>query len=83
MKTPQNKPIITRATMEGLVVAKSGQKTIKIEVVRRVQHPLYRKQVRRTKRYLVHDPLEKAVVGQVVTVRQSRPISKTKRWTLV
>lgn len=69
--------------MSGVVVKKSGQKTVKIEVVRKVQHPLYRKQQRHTKRYLVHDPLDQAVLGQVVMVKASRPISKTKRWTMV
>lgn len=82
MKTTPAAKENNRRTMEGVVVGKSGQKTAKVEVSRKLQHPIYRKQVNRTKRYLVHDPLEKCAVGDLVIIRESRPISKTKHWTL-
>ena len=83
MTPDNNNQTSNRRTMQGVVVAKSGTNTVKIEVVRYVQHPLYRKQLKRTKNYLVHDPANKAEVGQTITVRECRPISKHKRWMFV
>jgi small subunit ribosomal protein S17 len=83
MNTDKPNQISARRTMQGVVVSKSGINTVKIEVVRYVQHPLYRKQLKRTKNYMVHDPENKAAVGQTITVRECRPISKHKRWLFV
>lgn len=69
--------------IEGVVVRKSGAKTISVETVDVRQHPIYRKSVKRTKKYLVHDPKEEAGEGDTVVIRESRPLSARKRWVLV
>ncbi len=56
------------------------QKTVTVEVVRQIRHPLYRKTVRKKQTFLVHDAAEKCKVGDIVRIIETRPISKTKRW---
>jgi len=73
---------MSRKEFTGQVVSRSGDKTIAVEVVRVMQHLAYAKTVRRTKKYLVHDPKNKAEVGQTVLIEESRPFSKRKRWIL-
>jgi small subunit ribosomal protein S17 len=58
-------------------------KTIVVEVERRVRHPLYVRIVRRTKRYHVHDEHNQARIGDQVRIMETRPLSKRKRWRLV
>jgi small subunit ribosomal protein S17 len=77
--TPKKSP----ATLEGVVVKKSGNKTVAVEVVRHVAHPLYRKSMKVTKRFLAHDPEEKAQIGDRVLLVKIRPISKRKHWKVV
>ena len=69
--------------LTGTVTKRSGAKTIAVQVRRVVVHPLYHKRHTKTKTYLVHDPAEVAEVGQEVSIEESRPVSKRKRWTLV
>ncbi|MBM4037451.1 MAG: 30S ribosomal protein S17 [Planctomycetes bacterium] len=59
------------------------QKTITVESERRVMHPRFRKYVRATTRYKVHDEAREAHVGDKVRIMETRPLSKTKRWRLV
>ena len=66
----------------GKVVSTACNKTITIEVVTYKKHPLYKKNVKTTKRYSVHDEENKAKVGDIVKVVSSRPLSKTKRYVL-
>ena len=66
----------------GRVVSDSCDKTITIEVVTYKKHPLYKKNVKTTKKYAVHDEENKAKVGDIVKVVSSRPLSKTKRYVL-
>ena len=66
----------------GKVVSDACNKTITIEVVTSKKHPLYKKNVKTTKRYSVHDEENKAKVGDIVKVVSSRPLSKTKRFVL-
>ena len=66
----------------GKVVSDACNKTITIEVVTYKKHPLYKKNVKTTKRYSVHDEENKAKVGDIVKVVSSRPLSKTKRFVL-
>lgn len=73
----------TDAVLEGRVVKKSGTQTVSVEVVRLIAHPLYRKSMKRTKRYLAHDSKETAQVGDVVRIVKTRPISKRKHWKVV
>lgn len=69
--------------LHGVVVRKSGAKTVAVEVTRVIRHPLYRKSMKRTKRYLAHDAKDQATVGQTVTIQESRPLSARKRWVIV
>ncbi|MEX1112196.1 MAG: 30S ribosomal protein S17 [Candidatus Andersenbacteria bacterium] len=69
--------------LEGVVVRRSGNKTINVQTATVMQHPIYRKSIKRTKRYLVHDPKEQAKEGDMVTIQESRPLSARKRWVLV
>ena len=66
----------------GKVVSDTCNKTITIEVVTYKKHPLYKKNVKTTKKYAVHDEENKAKVGDIVKVVSSRPLSKTKKFVL-
>ncbi|MDH7598857.1 MAG: 30S ribosomal protein S17 [Sedimentisphaerales bacterium] len=66
----------------GTVVKKSGAKTIKVVVERKVKHPKYEKYMLRSTKLAVHDPKELACEGDQVEIVPCRPISKTKSWRL-
>ncbi|MHC4195978.1 MAG: 30S ribosomal protein S17 [Planctomycetota bacterium] len=70
-------------TKTAVVVGKSGDKSIKVAIEYKVKHPKYGKYVKRRTTFCVHDEQNKAGVGDVVEVVESRPYSKTKRWRLV
>ena len=72
-----------RKTREGRVTSKSGDKTIVVMIERRVRHPLYGKEVRVSKKVHAHDEENRAKVGDVVRVMETRPLSRMKRWRLV
>ena len=65
--------------LSGRVVS-SKDKTIVIEVTRRVKHKLYKKIIKRTKKYHAHDATNKHQIGDYVTIEESKPISKMKTW---
>lgn len=67
----------------GVVTSASMDKTVVIRVERRFRHPLYGKVVKRAKKFVAHDERNECAVGDTVRVRESRPLSKTKRWRLV
>ncbi len=67
----------------GIVVNDNMDKTIKVEVHRRMRHPIYGKFIERRKYYLVHDPNNEAKKGDRVRIMESRPFSKRKTWRLV
>ena len=67
----------------GVVTSDKMQKTITVVVDRLVKHPLYKKYVKERTVFKAHDEKNEAKVGSVVEVEFSRPLSKTKRWTLV
>lgn len=69
-----------RRILQGTVIGDKCDKTITVRVERRVSHPLYKKIVRKFKKYAVHDPCNAFKVGDAVKIRQSRPYSKTKTW---
>lgn len=69
--------------LQGTVVSDKGDKTIKVNVVRSVAHPVYKKTVKVSKRYAAHDETNQAKIGDVVKIIESKPISKTKRWALL
>jgi small subunit ribosomal protein S17 len=70
-------------TMQGIIVRKSGDKTVAVKVVSHKTHPLYQKQIKSTKTYLAHDPHNSGQVGDTVTLRPTRPLSARKRWIIV
>lgn len=72
-----------RKERQGLVVSAKMDKTITVAVDRQVAHPLYKKVVRRTKKYHAHDVENTCNVGDLVRIRETRPLSKTKCWKLV
>jgi small subunit ribosomal protein S17 len=67
----------------GVVTSNGMNKTITVSVTRSVPHPLYQKGVKRTKKFKAHDPENLCKVGDKVRIRETRPLSKTKRWRLV
>lgn len=66
--------------LQGTVVSDKGDKTVIVDVERRVMHPLYKKFIKRSKRYAAHDENNQFKVGDVVRIEEGRPVSKTKRW---
>lgn len=72
-----------RKVRVGVVVSDKGDKTIVVQVERRLAHPLYGKGVGRTKRYHVHDEKNEYKVGDTVRITETRPLSKLKRWRVV
>jgi small subunit ribosomal protein S17 len=83
-ETPANEPRSNRRKVkEGTVVSISMDKTAVVAVVERVRHARYSKTVRRTKRLYVHDEENVASIGDRVSVAETRPMSKLKRWRLV
>ena len=70
-------------TLDGVVVKTAMKDTITVSVERYVKHPKYKKFMRKSQKFLVHDAGNTAVVGQKVTIKETRPISKRKRFTLV
>jgi small subunit ribosomal protein S17 len=70
-------------TLQGRVVSDKMDKTVTVEVERRVKHPLYGKFVRRSTKVHAHDENNECRIGDVVVVEQCRPLSKTKSWRFV
>ena len=72
-----------KRVMQGVVVSDKNQKTVVVQVERRVMHPVYKKFIRRSKRYAAHDETNVHKIGDTVYIRECRPISKSKRWEVV
>lgn len=72
-----------RRVMQGVVVSDKMDKTVTVKVERRVMHSLYKKFIRRSKKYAAHDENNVCKVGDVVSIRECRPISKNKRWEVL
>lgn len=72
-----------RKERTGVVVSASMQKTIVVRVERKTRHPLYGKEMLESKKFYAHDEEGKAKVGDRVTIVETRPLSKLKRWRLV
>lgn len=77
------KDAVIHQRKSGKVVSTQMNSTIVVVVDSFITHPLYDKRIRRTRRFLVHDPESIAKLGDMVTIKESRPISKLKRWVLV
>ena len=72
-----------KRVLQGTVVSDKNDKTIVVEVERRYTHPLLKKTVRRTKKYHAHDEANVFKTGELVSIQESPPISKKKRWVVL
>ncbi len=81
--TPSPAVRARRKLRTGKVVADGADKTVTVMVSRRFAHPLYGKQVTRSKKYHAHDEANEYQVGDTVRIMETRPLSKTKRWRVV
>jgi small subunit ribosomal protein S17 len=72
-----------RRVLQGRVVSDKRDKTITVLVERRVLHPIYKKIITRSKKYSAHDPNNAHKIGDMVRIRECRPLSKTKRWEVL
>ncbi len=72
-----------RKTRVGKVVSDKMMKTVVVSIERRVQHPVYGKMIRRTKKLKAHDEQNEAKTGDTVRIMETRPLSKDKRWRVV
>ena len=76
-------PVKATRTLNGRVVSDKMNKTITVLVERRVKHPVYGKYLTRSSKVHAHDENNECQVGDLVTVRETRPVSRTKTWALV
>jgi small subunit ribosomal protein S17 len=72
-----------RKVRQGVVVSTAGDKTAVVKVEERKRHPLYGKMITQSKKFHAHDENNDAGVGDTVTIMETRPLSKLKRWRLV
>ncbi|MGH1538157.1 MAG: 30S ribosomal protein S17 [Gammaproteobacteria bacterium] len=70
-------------TLQGKVVSDKMDKSITVLLERQVKHPLYKKYIRRSTKLHVHDEKNECSIGDMVAIRECRPMSKTKSWALV
>ena len=73
----------TARTLSGRVVSDKMDKTVTVLIERRVKHPVYGKIISRSTRIKAHDETNQCGIGDLVSIQESRPLSKTKAWTLV
>ena len=73
----------TRKERTGLVVSNKMEKSVVVEVLRRVRHPKYKKFVKRSSRFMAHDEKNECNIGDTVRIMETRPLSKNKCWRLV
>ena len=67
----------------GIVVSNKMEKTVTVEVTRKMRHPRYHKVFERSKKYYAHDESDSLAIGQKVRIVETRPLSKLKRWRVV
>jgi small subunit ribosomal protein S17 len=72
-----------RRILQGVVVSDKGEKTVLVLVERRVMHPIYKKFIKRSKKYMAHDETNSLKTGDTVKIRECRPISKRKHWEVL
>ncbi len=72
-----------KTTKVGVVIRDKMKKTVTVLVERPVRHPLYKKIIKKKKKFLVHDEYEKCKVGDLVRIIETRPLSKRKRWRVL
>ena len=69
--------------LSGVVVSSNSNKTVTVDVSRRIKHKLYKKIIKRTKKYHAHDENNEFKVGDTVSIIESKPISKIKKWKVL
>ena len=72
-----------KRVLTGLIVSDKGNKTVVVNVERKVKHPLYGKIIRRSKKYHAHDEANEFKQGETVRIEESAPVSKLKTWKVV
>ncbi|MBN2753328.1 MAG: 30S ribosomal protein S17 [Candidatus Goldbacteria bacterium] len=72
-----------RKTLEGLITSDKADKTVTVTVTRQVQHPLFKKIIKRSTKVLAHDEKNECKAGDTVIIKEVAPISKRKRWMVV
>jgi small subunit ribosomal protein S17 len=72
-----------RRVLQGVVTSDVNEKTVTVLVERRFMHPVYKKFIVRSKKYLAHDESNNVKTGEMVRIRECRPLSKRKRWEVV
>ena len=72
-----------RRILNGKVVKKSGDKTVSVLISRQTTHPIYKKIMRLSKKYLAHDSDNSISVGDSVKIQETRPLSKSKSWEVI
>ena len=72
-----------KRVMQGTVISDKGEKTVVVRVDRQFMHPLVKKVVRRSKKFAAHDETNAYKIGDRVSIRECRPISKRKRWEVL
>jgi small subunit ribosomal protein S17 len=72
-----------RRELQGVVVSDKADKTVTVLVERRVMHPIYKKIIKRSKKYHAHDEGNRHKIGDLVRIVECRPMSKSKTWTIV
>ena len=75
--------IMPKRILSGIVISSNLNKTITVNVTRRIKHKLYKKIIRQTKKYHAHDENNEFNVGDTVSIIESKPISKLKKWKAV
>jgi small subunit ribosomal protein S17 len=72
----------SKKVLQGKVTSNKGDKSITVLTERQVQHPIYKKYYKQSKKMHAHDELNECSIGDIVKIKESRPLSKTKRWVL-
>ena len=74
---------MTKKVLKGIVTSAKNNKTIVVEVIRKFKHPFYEKVIKRSKKYHAHDENNNYNVGDSVSIIESKPISKLKKWIVI
>ena len=72
-----------KRVLQGVVTSDKMDKTVTVMVERKIQHPLYKKFIRRSKKYAAHDEANQFKAGDTVRIRECRPLSKRKTWEVI
>jgi small subunit ribosomal protein S17 len=72
-----------KRVMQGVVVSDKMDKTVTVKVSRRIKHPLYKKFINQSKKYAAHDENNTCKIGDTVSIRECKPISKRKKWEVL